>query len=325
MHGPKVHLHDEFVNWGETVKNTPTYTFVPTTVLGVQNIVRYASAHSLRVRCSGFRHSWAPVFSQSSEILISFVNLAEVTTLPDPTSLLPGDYTGTGVRDLKTIELKEQTAPNKRLCRIGAAVTNEDFRRWAVANDAWALPVNIIMVEVTFGGVNAPICHGAGRRHYSVSDYVRRVEYVDCKGVVQTVSDPRQLKVAAGAFGLLGVITHLTFELDAMSYAVMEPRRVDIGLAIPPLHKEDIPPVLRAEWYDTVDAEEQMESARQEFVRRARDDYYSEWFWFTYQQKAWVNTWNPVNAAEGAVKYPNDAEIFLQWLEGWAGGVLTER
>ncbi|KAJ7847979.1 hypothetical protein B0H13DRAFT_2285449 [Mycena leptocephala] len=311
----EVHANDEFVNWGETVKNTPTFTFVPTTVLGIQNLVRYASANTLRVRCSGFRHSWSPIFSQSSEILISFVNLAEVTTLPDPLSLIPGPYTGTGVPDLKTIELMEQLAPGKRLCRIGAAVTNEDFRRWAVAHNAWALPVSVIMVEVTVGGVNAPICHGAGRRHLTVSDYVRRVEYVDCKGVVQTVSDPRQLTVAAGAFGLLGVVTHLTFELDAMSYAVMAPRKVDIGLAIPPLHKEDIPPVLRADWYGDKDAEAQMETARQEFVRRARDDYYTEGV---------VNTWNPVDVAESAVNYPNDVEVFVQWLEGWIGGVLTE-
>ncbi|KAJ7349093.1 hypothetical protein DFH08DRAFT_778012 [Mycena albidolilacea] len=320
----EVHANDEFVNWGETVKNTPTFTFVPTTVLGIQNLVRYASANNIRVRCSGFRHSWSPIFSQTSEILISFVNLAEVTTLPDPLSLIPGPYPGTGVPDLKTIELMEQTAPGKRLCRIGAAVTNEDFRRWALAQNAWALPVSVIMVEVTVGGVNAPICHGAGRRHLTVSDYVRRVEYVDCKGVVQTVSDPRQLKVAAGAFGLLGVVTHLTFELDAMSYAVMAPRKVDIGLAIPPLHKDDIPPVLRAEWYGEKDAEAQMESARKEFVKRARDDYYSEWFWFTYQQKAWVNTWNTVDVAESAVNYPSYVGVFIQWLEGWIGGVLTE-
>ncbi|KAJ7195663.1 hypothetical protein GGX14DRAFT_527054 [Mycena pura] len=320
----EVHLNDEFVNWGESVKNTPTYTFVPTTVLGIQNLVRHASAHNLRVRCSGFRHSWSPIFSQTSEILISFVNLAEVTTLPDPMSLIPGEYTGIDVPELKTIDLKEQTSSTKRLCRIGAAVTNEEFRRWAVANNAWALPIGVIMVEVTMGGTNAPICHGAGRRHPTLSDFVRRVEYVDCKGVVQTVSDPRQLKVAAGAFGLLGIVTHLTFELDAMTYAVMEPRKVDVGLAIPPLRKEDIPPVLRADWYGKQDAEARMESARQEFVRRARDDYYSEWFWFTYQPKAWVNTWNPVDVAEAAVEYPNGAQTFVQWLEGWIGGVLTE-
>ncbi|KAJ7916915.1 hypothetical protein B0H13DRAFT_2445596 [Mycena leptocephala] len=278
------------------MENTPTFTFVPTTVLGIQNIVRYAS------------ESTCPLQRLPPQLvpdLLAILRDPHLLRQPRrshhparPLGLIPGAYTGTGVPDLKTIELMEQTAPGKRLCRIGAAVTNEDFRRWALAPNAWALPVGVIMVEVTVGGVNAPVCHGAGRRHLTVSDYVRRVEYVDRKDVVQTVSGPRQLKVAAGAFGLLGVVTHLTFELDAMSYAVMAPRKVDIGLAIPLLHKEDIPPVLRAEWYEDKDAEAQMESARQEFVRRARDDYYSEWFWFTYQQKAWENTWNPVDVAD---------------------------
>ncbi|KAH7049240.1 hypothetical protein B0J12DRAFT_574246 [Macrophomina phaseolina] len=320
----QVYLEEEFENWGETVKHTPRYTFIPTTVLGVQNIILFASANHLRVRCGGYRHSWSPVFSQRNEILISFVNLDTVTTLPDPMSIVPGDYTGTGVPDLKTIELKEQTSPSKRLCRVGVAVTNEDFRRWAVANNTWSLPVDVILVEVTIGGVNGPICHGGGRRHSTISDYVRRIEYVDVNGVVQTIDDPRHLRAAAGAFGLLGVVTHITFELDAMTYAVLEPRKVDVGLALPPLKKEDIPPVLRAEWFHAKDAEERIERARQEFVRRARDDYYSEWFWFTYQQKAWVNTWNTVEEIEGAKEYPDDANTFLQWIEGWIGGVLTE-
>ncbi|KAH9903848.1 hypothetical protein F4778DRAFT_781225 [Xylariomycetidae sp. FL2044] len=333
----EVHLETNFENWGQTVKNTPRYTFLPTTVLGVQNLVRYAVANNLRVRCAGYRHSWSSVFSQENEILVSFVNLDQVTTLPDPMSIIPGDYAGTGVAELKTIELKEQLGDKKRLCRIGVGVTNEDFRRWAVANRAWALPVDVILVEVTIGGVNGPICHGAGRRHQTCSDGVRRIEYVDCRGDLQAVDDPELIKAAAGSFGLLGVVTHITFELDAMTWAVMEPRKTDIGLAIPPLDKHDIPAALRAAWFSAPDADEKLEVARRDFERRAAEDYYSEWFWFTYQQKAWVNTWNTSEveppaaaaAAGGTVNttvvadYPSDAGVFLQWVEGWIGGVLT--
>ena len=71
------------------------------------------------------------------------------------------------------------------------------------------------------GGVNGPICHGAGISHKTLSDYVRRIEYVDCNGKLRAVDDPYLIKAAAGAFGLLGVVTHITFELDAMTYAVM--------------------------------------------------------------------------------------------------------
>lgn len=110
---------------------------------------------------------------------------------------------------------------------------------------------------MTIGGVNGPICHGAGITHKTLSDYVRRIEYIDCHGQLRIVDDDVQIKAAAGAFGLLGVVTHITFELDAMSYAVMvlrtsssdhavtnvnqEPLKQDVGLGVPPLDKNDIP------------------------------------------------------------------------------------
>lgn len=240
-------------------------------------------------------------------------------------SLNPLPFNPDGPNELKRIELKEDLPNNKRLCRVGVAVTNEDFRKWAVKNDAWTLPVDVILVEVTIGGVNGPICHGAGHAHKTISDYVRRVEYVDCNGDVQIVDDPYLIKAAAGAFGLLGVVTHITFELDAMSYAVLKPQKVDVGLAIPPINKEDIPKALRGDWYNSPDAATQLENAKKEFDHRALNDYYAEWFWFTYQKRAWVNTWNPVTNPDPSkvVDYPNEVQTFLQWVEGWIGGVIT--
>ena len=139
-----------FENWGQTVKNLPKFTFLPTTVRGVQNVVQFAAAKNYRVRCAGYRHSWSSIFSQDNEVFISFVNLHTVTTLPDPMSLIPGEYDPTTVPELKTIELKEETVPGeKRLCRVGAAVTNEEFRRWAVAGKSWTLPADVILVEVS--------------------------------------------------------------------------------------------------------------------------------------------------------------------------------
>lgn len=72
-----------------------------------------------------------------------------MNTLPDPTSLIPGEYNPASVPELKTIELKEETVPGKkRLCRVGVAVTNEEFRRWAIAGKEWSLPADVILVEV---------------------------------------------------------------------------------------------------------------------------------------------------------------------------------
>lgn len=154
----------------------------------------------MRVRCAGYRHSWAPIFGQDQQILVSFVNLHTVTTIPDPITI--AESLGNPKAELKTIELKEEVSQGHRLCRLGAAVTSEDFRRWQLEN-SWVLAVDTVLVEVTIGGITQGLCHGAGIAHKAIPDYVRCIEYVDCNGVVQKVDDLVQLKVAAGNFGLV--------------------------------------------------------------------------------------------------------------------------
>jgi FAD/FMN-containing dehydrogenase len=139
-----------FQNWGESVRNTPLWTFVPKTVLGLQNLVKWAKVHEYRVRCSGYRHSWSSTFSQDKQILISLLNLEQVTRLPDPMSI-ESEHIDPG-NELKTIQLAAPSgvaasSADKALVRVGVAVTNEEFRRWAVANDAWTMPVDVILVE----------------------------------------------------------------------------------------------------------------------------------------------------------------------------------
>lgn len=140
--------------------------------------------------------------------------------------------------------------------------------------------------RITLGGSNAPICHGGGIKHKTLSDLVREIEYVDANGVHRSVSDPALLKAASGSFGLLGVITHITFELDKATYAVLKPLKQDINLAIPPPVGYIVPKPIRELYLPS-----QLEAARKNFVNRATQDYYSEWFWFPYQKNGWVNCW----------------------------------
>lgn len=132
------------------MQNTPHWTFVPKTVLGLQNLVKWAKIHEYRVRCSGYRHSWSSTFSADKQILVSLLNLEQVTKLPDPMSILPERIDHDN--ELKSIQLAAPpgvTASNvdKALVRVGVSVTNEQFRRWAVANDRWTMPVDVILVE----------------------------------------------------------------------------------------------------------------------------------------------------------------------------------
>jgi hypothetical protein len=166
--------------------------------------VLYAIKEKLRVRCAGYRHSWAPVFGEGGEILISFVDLEQVATVPDPVTIMSGKFTGKGAANLKSVELVSGATLGKQLVKAGVAVTSEDFRRWQLDNK-WVLPVDTLLVEVTMGGIASGICHGAGIKNNAIPDYVRSIEYVDCKGKVQVVdsSTPKLLSVAAGNFGLV--------------------------------------------------------------------------------------------------------------------------
>lgn len=92
---------------------------------------------------------------------------------------------------------------------------------------------------------------------------------------------------------------------------------------MPPLSKDDIPVALRSDWFNSPDATDLIAKATSEFKRRAANDYYSEWFWFTYQRKVWTNTFNTTTDPTGAINYPDDGNVFLQWIQGWLGGVIT--
>ena len=126
------------------------------------------------------------------------------------------------------------------------------------------------------------------------------------------MADAKLLKAASGCFGLLGVVTHITFECDPMSTAVMFPVKLDVIEAIPPppeMKDSDIPESLRRPR-----TEQQKQTDVQNFERRANEDFYAEWFWFPYSSQVWVNTWKTDNNTKDVVNYPSTAKTFIQVL-----------
>jgi hypothetical protein len=295
----------EFRNWGRTVRNTPAVTFMPRTKHGVREIVRWARANNQTVRAAGYRHSWSDVFSTDGEVLISMLPPDVVENLPaseppiDPRNELQG---------IQIVGTVDEGGVTKALCRIGAATTNEQFRRWCLdergGGSAWTIPLNVIMVEITWGGSNAQICHGAGLRHKTLGDLVAEVEFVNARGHLQTVSDPELLKAAAGCFGLLGIVTSLTLKLDRMSYATLRPKAPPVALAIPPPAGFRVPREVDMRGISRA----ALDRARRRFVAQCEDAYYAEWFWFPYQQRAWVNCWRNDGRRADAQPYPSEQE-----------------
>lgn len=126
------------------------------------------------------------------------------------------------------------------------------------------------------------------------------------------MADANLLRAASGCFGLLGVVTHITFECDAMSTAVMHPIKLDVVDAIPPppeIKDSDVPEPLRKPR-----TEQQKQISLQNFERRANGDFYAEWFWFPYSSQVWVNTWKTDKRTNDVVNYPSHAKTFIQVL-----------
>lgn len=303
----------EFQNWGRTVENTPYLTCIPTTRVGVCNIVKWATQNQKTVRVSGYRHTWNDFYSSAGEVLISLLPLDVVNDLPaqepamDPLNELQGiSVNSTGQ------------------CKIGSATTNEQFRRWCLAADGgnwnWTVPLNVIMVEITFGGSNAPICHGAGLRHETLSDLVVEIEFVNALGNLQTVNDPALLPSASGAFGLLGIVTSITLQLEAMTYANMQPAKVAVPLTIPPPAGFTVPSQINMSGI----TQQQLDAAWQTFVNSASNDYYAEWFWFPYQAECWINTWTNDGQKSQAVDYPGEVMSFIEAMEEYLGQLANE-
>lgn len=299
---------EAFENWGKTVHNAPYLTCIPKTKVGVCNIVKWAKENNKTVRVSGYRHTWSNLYSNDDQVLISILPPSLALDLPaehppiDPNNQLQGiELVG---------EAFDEGDVRKHLCKIGVATTNEQFRQWCIGlwkegiQDLWTLPLNVIVTEITFGGSNAPICHGAGWGTQTLSDLVTEIEFVNANGELQTVNDPKQLKVASGCFGLLGVVTSLTLKLDKMTFANMIPVKKPVVLTVPPLNYNlslvpgDI---------DTTDiTRDEMEAGWQDFIDRCENDYYTEWFWYPYQQESWINTWNNDGDPSKAEDYPSE-------------------
>ena len=109
----------------------------------------------------------------------------------------------------------------------------------AYPRSGWTLPLDVIAIMITYGGSNAPICHGAGLKHPTLSDLVikyecknrihfhcsDRLEFVNANGELQTVDNKEQLAAVSGCFGLAGIVTAITFKMDKTTFAKFQPKK----------------------------------------------------------------------------------------------------
>lgn len=241
------YIKNEFRNWGQNVETNSILTFIPKTKGGLCNLVKWAKSKNKKVRASGFRHSWSDITVNDDQVLVSLLPLKQVEAIPTFQLEIDPDNEFQFIELLKTTVVEDGI--KKKLCKIGAGTTNEQFRAWIVEesrkngtwNDWWTLPLNVIMVETTFGGSNGAMCHGAGRKTTTLSDLVASIEIINSNGELQTIDDPFQLQSASGCFGMLGIVASITLKLNPLTFANLIPEKPRLALTIPPPKGFDIP------------------------------------------------------------------------------------
>ena len=318
-----VYNNELFGNWGGTVNKVyPSYTFVPRTRTGVVNAVRFAIREDLRVRCSGARHSWSDIYGKSGEVLLSMMPLAAAEPLPG--KLPESNPQNTELESVEFVSAKEDGS--EAYIRVGASATSDHVLKWLLSKDGgdwrWMITALPILVEITSAGWTQPICHGAGVEHPMVPDFVTELEFVNVKGEIQKVSDPAQVRAAAGAFGMCGVLLSQTVRVKPMRIANQFPLNTNTVLAIPPPSRADVP---ENEDFSAVEfTDKQLEEATKQFELNAAK-FYCEWFWFPFQRDCWVNCWDtlPFNPeTDERPVYLTNKEIKLMELESSAGEII---
>lgn len=280
-----VYKNEQFENWtsaNPSKKIIPLYTFAPKTRQGVVSVVKYAREKRLRIRVAGSRMSTPMLFGNSGEVLISLAPLGLDGKLHDAPT------------DLERIQMvRVENRGHSGLVRIGAAATAEHFRKWATAPDGgdwrWMLDALPSIPAATSAGWTQVASAGSGVAHPAVCDQVTAIEFVNCRGDIQTVTDAKQLRAISAGLGVFGVVLSQTFRVNKLQVATMRPLKRAVPLAIPPPSRAFAP---HADEFDTTRySDKQLEDARKRFVDDAAA-FHCAWTWYPFHRDVYVNVWD---------------------------------
>jgi hypothetical protein len=144
---------------------------------GVQNVIKYAAKQDKRVRTSGMRHTWnqwmwgvkndlQPQDGTDADYFIAMVP----NEVSDHLSYVRGTQEDWRERakELTFIEGPLETwtedGLEKAAIKVGAATLNQQLFEWILEDKQWTLPLDTIMLLMTYGGTTTPMCHGGGKQ-----------------------------------------------------------------------------------------------------------------------------------------------------------------
>uniref|UniRef100_A0A832H985 FAD-binding protein n=1 Tax=Oscillatoriales cyanobacterium SpSt-402 TaxID=2282168 RepID=A0A832H985_9CYAN len=185
-------------NWGKTVTCQPALSFFPETLEHLTQIVQFAQIHRKRIRVAATGHSWS--------------------------SLIPTDDILVYIHKLNRVEL-DLSDRDRPLVIVQAGATVKDVNT-VLEQHGYALPLNVVLESVRFGGLVATGSHGSGWQNPTLSDLVHSIEIVTGNSelrVFETGVDSETVMSAArmhlGMFGItyqMKLYIHLSYRVRAV-------------------------------------------------------------------------------------------------------------
>ena len=182
--------HQPWTNWGGTAQCTPEFTFYPQCVEDLFQIVHFARATGRKIRVAGTGHSWSALVP-TNDILVRIHRLNKVE-----------------------MDLSDESHP-RVVVESGATVkqVNDVLEQYG-----YALPLNVVLESVRFGGLIATGSHGSGWNNPTLSDLVSSIEIISAAGELRKfetgVESDDVMNAVRLNLGLFGIISRMTLNVQ---------------------------------------------------------------------------------------------------------------
>ncbi len=239
----KHHRKQAWENWGRTVHCQPEYSFYPQHVDDLIQIVYFARTHDLHVRAAASGHSWS--------------------------GLVPTDGVLVYVHALNKVimDLSDDAQP-RVVIESGATVKEVND---VLEQHGYALPLNVVLESVRFGGLIATGSHGSGWNNPTLSDLVHAIEIVTASGQLRKfeagIDSDEVMNAVRLSLGMFGIIYRITMNVQK-NWVVRA-------------HDQHLP------------IEQVFESLKERVLSHDNLDL----FWWPFSDQFWVKTWKKTDAS----------------------------
>ena len=191
-------------NWGQTARCRPAFSMYPQCLDDLIQIVNFAREEGKQVRAAASGHSWSALVP-TDEVLVFVHHLNKVT-----------------------LDLSDDAHP-RVVVESGATVKDVND---VLEQHGYALPLNVVLESVRFGGLIATGSHGSGWNNGTLSDLVHAVEIVTASGELRKfeagIDSDEVMNAARLNLGMFGLIYRMILNVQKSWTVRALDRRVPI-------------------------------------------------------------------------------------------------